>query len=74
MNKKRAKWIRKLFKEMDMGLILSMGKVYGDDYAKKVNPKRLYRKAKRMWNKRDPMTKTWGKGLKMKLEMSKKGE
>jgi hypothetical protein len=57
---------------MDVGLILSMGKVYGDDYAKKVNPRRLYRKAKRMWNSHDPATKTWGKGLKMKFEKTTK--
>ena len=71
MNGTRSKWIRKLFKEMDIGLILSMGNVYGKDYAEKVNPKRLYRKAKKLWNEGHPSTKTWGKNLQMRMEKTK---
>jgi hypothetical protein len=71
MNNKRARWIRKLFKEMDVGLILSMGQIYGKDFSKEIHPKRLYRKAKKMWNTNHPSTKTWGKSLPIKFEKTK---
>jgi hypothetical protein len=71
MNRKRSKWIRKLFKDMDIGLLLSMGQIYGKDFGKKVNPRRLYRKAKKMWNQNHPSTKTWGKNLGIKLDKTK---
>ena len=69
MNGRRSKWISKLFVNMDPGLILSMNKIYGEDKTK-VDPKLLYRKAKRMWNRHDPVTKTWGKGFTMKFQKS----
>lgn len=71
MNRKRAKWIRKLFVESDIGLILSLGQIYGDEFAKEVNPKRLYRTAKKLWNEKHPSTKTWGKSLNIKFEKTK---
>lgn len=70
MRGKRSKWIRKLFKNMDPGLILSMNKIFGDD-VKKINPKSLYRRAKKMWNNHDPSTKTWGKLMNVKFEKTK---
>jgi len=69
MNRTRSKWIRKLFIDEDPGLILSLGKVY-EENQKKVNPRSLYRRAKSMWNRHDPATKTWGK---LNIEKSKKG-
>jgi hypothetical protein len=71
MNGKKSKWVRRLFKNMDVGLILSMGNVYGKDFAKTVQPKRLYRKAKKMLNEHNPATKTWGKNLEVKIEKPK---
>jgi len=70
MRRKRSKWIRKLFIKMDPGLILSMNSIYGEN-VKKINPKALYRKAKKMWNAHHPATKTWGKGVSMKFEKTK---
>jgi len=71
MNNGKSKWIRKLFKEMDIGLILSLGDVYGKDFAEKINPKRLYRRAKGMYKQGHPAVKTWGKKLNMKFEETK---
>ena len=71
MNGEKAKWIRKLFKETDIGLILSMGKIYGKDFAKEVNPRRLYRRAKKLYKEGDPSVKTWGVKLDMKFEEEK---
>ena len=70
MNRRRSKWIRKLFIKMDPGLILSMNTIYGEE-VKQVNPRSLYRKAKKMWNEKHPATKTWGKGVSMKFEKTK---
>lgn len=70
MNRRRSKWIRKLFINMDPGLILSMNRIYGEE-VKKVNPRSLYRKAKKMWNENHPATQTWGKGISMKFEKTK---
>ena len=41
------------------------------DDVKKINPKSLYRKAKKMWNNHDPSTKTWGKLMNVKFEKTK---
>ena len=38
---------------MDPGLILSMNTIYGEE-VKQVNPRSLYRKAKKMWNEKHP--------------------
>jgi len=71
MNRRRTKWIRRLFIKTDPGLYLSLGKILGDDFQKKFKPRTLYRKAKKMWNRNHPFTKTWGKGTSMKYEKIK---
>lgn len=71
MRRKRSKWIRKLFMQMDPGLILSMNKIFGDDI-KKINPRTLYRRAKKMWNNHEPPTKTWGKGINLEHRLKTK--
>jgi len=67
MNRQRSKWIQRLFIAMDPGLILSMNKIYGDEDTK-LQPRKLHRRAKRMWNQHDPSTKTWGKMSQVKMK------
>jgi len=70
MNGRRSRWIAKLFIASDPGLILSMNSIYGKDQTK-LEPRKLHRRAKRMWSQHDPATKTWGKMSDVKL--NKKG-
>jgi len=57
MNKTRTKWIRKLFKDKDSNLLLSVHEIVKRSKVRR----QPFRVAKSMWCRNDPATKTWGK-------------
>lgn len=70
MRRKRTRWIRKLFIDMDPALILSLNNIYGKE-AEKMTPRSLYRKAKKMWLEKNPEVKNWGKPVTINSEKTK---
>lgn len=63
MNSRRAKWLKKLVLNLDMNLLLTIRKIFGNKTSE-MKEHELYQKTKRVWESRIKETKTWGKKLK----------
>lgn len=62
MNNRRAKWIRNLVIDEDPSLLLTVRQYVGDK-TKDLDDYKLYKLAKKLWKKKIPEAKFWGKWI-----------
>lgn len=63
MNSRRAKWLKKLVRNFDLNLLLTVRKIYGEKTSE-MKEYELYQKAKKIWGTKIKETKTWGNKIK----------